>query len=148
MKLMMDTFITHRQMGESEAIYKIFPDFKFKDSNIKCVFVQTAQRSERSKFLVKVDGKQEYKNFSKVQIEGKEGEYVEKYDLVSKYERRLSMSDICLAQFAKMYTASWKQDKSIQSFELFDSNECSEKEEFIDMHTKIYISIHDLTHFI
>ena len=108
MKLMMDIYLTHRQMGESEAIYKIFPDFRFKDSNITCIFLPTSKRSDRSKFLIRVDEKPEYKDFPTIMIEGKEGEYIEKYDIVSKYERRRSMKTMCLSQFAKMYTPSWK----------------------------------------
>ena len=34
MSLMMNTYISHRQMGEAEAIYKIFPDFHFKESTV------------------------------------------------------------------------------------------------------------------
>ena len=62
MKLMMNTFITHRQMGEVEAIYKIFPDFHFKDSNISCVFLPNCPRSERSKFLQRADGNPQYEH--------------------------------------------------------------------------------------
>ena len=123
MKLMMDIYITHRQMGESEAIYKIFPDFKFKDSNVTCVFVPTTKRSERSKFLIRVDDKPEFKHFPLVKIDGKEGEYVEKYDIISKYERRLTMESLCLSQFAKMYTATWNE-KSDQ-----EASDVSEKDD-------------------
>ena len=34
MTILMNTFITHRQIGEAEVVYKIFPDFHFKYSNI------------------------------------------------------------------------------------------------------------------
>ena len=34
-----NVFLTHRQMGLSEAFMKIFPDMKLKDSNISSVFV-------------------------------------------------------------------------------------------------------------
>ena len=51
----MNTFISHRQMGEVEAIYNIFPNFHFKDSNVACVFVPTARQVSRSKFLQRTD---------------------------------------------------------------------------------------------
>jgi hypothetical protein len=107
MRMMMDTYITHRQMGEAEAIYKIFPDFEFKNSNVSCVFLSTAKRVDRSKFLLRVDGKSEYNDFQKIKIEGREGEFIEKYDVISKYERRIGMVKLCLSQFGKMYSSAW-----------------------------------------
>ena len=52
----------------------------------------------------------------KVKIENRSGEYVEKYDIVSKYQRRDGLNDICAAQFSKMYEPSWKgpSDKKVQ----------------------------------
>ena len=49
--LLSNTFLTHRQMGEAEVIYKISPNLKMKYSNVTCVFLQTGKREERSKFL-------------------------------------------------------------------------------------------------
>ena len=34
MKLVMNTFISARQMGECEAYFKILPDLQLKDSNV------------------------------------------------------------------------------------------------------------------
>ena len=45
MALLMNTFITHRQMGEAEAVYKIFPDFHFKESNISTVYLPNCPQS-------------------------------------------------------------------------------------------------------
>ena len=84
MKLLKDTFITHRQIGEAEAVYKILPDFHFKESNISTVFLPNQPFEQRNKFLIKVDDKQQYKKYSTVKIFDKEGEYIEKYDIVSK----------------------------------------------------------------
>ena len=32
-------FLTHRQVGISEAVYRLLPGMHLKDSNIKCTFV-------------------------------------------------------------------------------------------------------------
>ena len=112
MKMMMNTYITHRQMGEAEAIYKIFPDFEFKNSDVTCVFLPTAKKGDRSKFLLRVDDKSEYNDFQKIKIEGREGEFVERYDIISKYERRIGMIKLCLSQFGKMYLSAWRKKKS------------------------------------
>ena len=54
MILLMNTFMTARQMGEAEAYYKIFPHLHLKDSNVATVFVPTSRKNQRSKFLRQV----------------------------------------------------------------------------------------------
>ena len=49
----------------------------------------------------------------KVQVAGRDGDYVEKYDIVSKYERvedKISDMELSYSQFAKMYTPAWKDN--------------------------------------
>ena len=111
MILMMNTFITHRQIGEAEAIYKIFPDFHFKESSISSIFFPNCPKEDRSKFLVRADDKPQYAHMPKVKIENREGEYIEQYDIVSKYQRREGLDGICAAQFTKMYEPTWKGPK-------------------------------------
>ena len=108
MILLMDTFLTHRQIGEAEAVYKILPDFHFKESNITTVYLQNSSCEERSKFLIRVDGKPQYNKLPTVKIANREGEYIEKYDILSKYMRRDGLEEISAAQFTKMYEPSWK----------------------------------------
>ena len=123
--MLMNTFITHQQMGEAEAVYKIFPVLHFKDSNISTVFLPNCPLEERSKFLLRVDDKPQYAHLPKIKIENKEGDFVENYDIVSKYERREGLEEICAAQFTKMYEPSWKgpaQDKVPKFVERNDRN--------------------------
>ena len=47
MKLLMNTWMKNRQMGESEAVYHLNREFKFRDSDAACIFVQTCKREER-----------------------------------------------------------------------------------------------------
>ena len=99
-------------MGEAEAVYKLVREFHFRDSDTVCVFVQTSKKSERSKMLKNVTGKEEFRHIKKITIENKEGEeYIEQYDFNSKYERRPkedpALKYLSFAQFAKMYTPSW-----------------------------------------
>ena len=108
MKVLMNTYIAARQMGETEVLYKIFPDFHLKDSNITTVFVPVSRKDQRSKFLLKVDQEMNYGGQEKVKIEGRDGFYVEKYDIISKYERReAGLEELSFSQFAKMYSPSW-----------------------------------------
>ena len=112
MILLMNTWIKNRQMGEAEAVYRLIPEFRFRDSDAKCVFVQTCPRSERSKILKNATEKPEYKNTPKVFVENDDREYVEQYDNNSKYER-LPKKDIPIlqilsfSQLIKIYEACW-----------------------------------------
>ena len=83
----MNTFICARQMGECEAFYKIFLDFHLKDSNVKTVFVPVSKKENRSKFLLKIYEIFNYNEKEKFKVEGREGFFVEQYDIISKYER-------------------------------------------------------------
>ena len=105
---MANTFLTYRQMGEAEAYYKILPSLTLKYSSIDTVFVPSDKKSERSKFLMKLD--ESDANFTKgVEVKGgKEGLFLEKPDIIDKYCRRdCSENDALLelrpTQFGKMY---------------------------------------------
>ena len=110
MILVMNTFISARQMGECEAYYKIMPDFHLKDSNVATVFVPTSRKELRSKFMIRVDEKEKYNGREKKKIHEKEGWYVEKYDVIDKYIRRdktcKGSDEVCPAQFLKMFSTS------------------------------------------
>ena len=113
MKLLMNTYISARQMGETEALYKIFPDFHLKDSNTTTVFIPVSKKENRSKFLVKVDEELSYNEQEKVKIDGREGFYVEKYDIVSKFERKEDgQEELSFSHFSKMYGPSWSKNKN------------------------------------
>ena len=124
MSLMMNTWLTCRQMGEAETIYKLFRDFHLRESSQVCVFLQACPRKERSKYLVKANEGHQYTSSPKVFVEGREGECVEKYDSISKYERRevyvtckdsstskIVIEEMSLAQFIKMYKPTRKPPK-------------------------------------
>ena len=130
MKLLMNTWIKNRQMGEAEAVYRLTKEFHFKESDSKCVFVQTCPRSERSKFLKNVTDKPEFKNVPKVTIQNKKDtEYVEQYDVNSKYERRPilyypTLKYLSFSQMVKMYEPFWgKKDQALDIESSDEENE-------------------------
>ena len=41
MTLLMNTWIKNRQMGEAEAVFRLTKEYHFRDSDTKCVFLQT-----------------------------------------------------------------------------------------------------------
>jgi hypothetical protein len=73
MVLLMNEFISARQMGEAEALYKILPSLRLKDSNVTTKFVPTNRKENRSKFLMKVDEKDHCNGKIKKRIENIKG---------------------------------------------------------------------------
>ena len=47
LRQMANTFLSHRRLGEAEAIYRVTPDMHLSESNVKCVFVQTGWPENR-----------------------------------------------------------------------------------------------------
>merc|ERR1711888_519313 len=103
-------------MGECEAYYKIMPSFHLKDSNVATIMIPTGTKETRSKFMIKVDENFDYNGKEKKKIVGKEGWYVEKYDLVDKYIRRdkqcFEANEVCVVQFYRMFSATHHHRKN------------------------------------
>ncbi len=115
---LVQTFLTHRQMGECEAYYRLFPHLHLSESNVVCIFVATGFKENRSRFLVKAKQSSKEKVVEEEEtldgnlgnlltIEGREGEFLEATSIHDKYEARPdALEDITLAQFAIMYKAT------------------------------------------
>ena len=137
MKLLMNTWIRNRQMGESEAVYRLTREFHFRDSDTKCVFVQTCPRSERSKILKNVTDKPEFKNMPRVSVKNHtDGEYIEQYDFNSKYERRdrkgnPELEGLSFSHMSRMYSAYWGK-RGIDAKANDSTNEEETDEENVD----------------
>ena len=120
MQTLIHTFLTHRQMGQAEAYYKIIPNLKMKFSTVKTVFVPTDSKEYRSKFLTKVGQKTETYDKHVFSVSGRDGLFMEKPDLIDKYIRRpgpgnkyVEFQDkdpdtdkLVLSQYAKMMEVS------------------------------------------
>ena len=81
---MANQFLTHRQVGECEAFYKLFANMHMTYSSVATIFVPTDPKGHRRQFLQRQDPE----SGQGFQIEGREGHFLEKPDLISKYERR------------------------------------------------------------
>ena len=104
-------FMSHRQVGEAEAYYKLLAHMNLVYSNVATVYAPTEPKRERRQFLQKQDP-DDGKGFK---VKDKEGLFLEKPDLVSKYERRKllgpeedteeddTLEDMCYCQWVKMY---------------------------------------------
>ena len=102
MRNVASTFLTHRSMGECEAVYKLVPSMNMSRSNIGTVWLTTGRTQGRSKRMRQK--KSEYKDEREyVKVEGREGEWYEQRYIISQYERRPNLENVCLAQFVRMY---------------------------------------------
>ena len=54
MKFLAQTFLTHRETGESEIFYRVMPHLHLSDSNVKCIFVATGFPWNRSRMAMKL----------------------------------------------------------------------------------------------
>merc|ERR1739838_891163 len=100
----MGVFLTHRQMGESEAYYRIIPTMHMKESSVKAIFALTGFNPGR--YLERVDDDDADRCEKVVEVEGRTGKYQEKPSLYDKYLRRdckiqPHIKNLCYAQFVK-----------------------------------------------
>ena len=86
MRLVRNTFLTHREMGQSEALYRIIPSMHLSDSSIGHIFVNTGRN--KSKFLKKLSEDEAKLTENVVTIAKSDGLYVETSSIVDKYRRR------------------------------------------------------------
>ena len=123
---------TARQMGECEAYYKILPNFKLNDSNVTVVFVPTSRKELRSKFMLKVEENEDYNGRELKKIQGKDGWYVEKYDVIDKFVRLDRMceavAELTPSQFLKMYEAAHKMKEKMETEDGDDKDDSEEED--------------------
>ena len=100
-----NVFLTHRQMGVSEAYMKIFPDIRLKDSNIGTLFVPLGKKEDISRYLLRADPDLNYLDKELMEIEDREGLYYEKPNWIDKYLRRdqSKLEEVCYTQYLKMF---------------------------------------------
>ena len=78
LSLVIHQFLTHRQIGESEAFFKIFPHLQMKSSNIEAVFLQTGFKANRSGFLKELTKEEAHQGKNVIRVENKDGLFTEK----------------------------------------------------------------------
>ena len=103
LNLVKNEFLTRRQVGESELYYRFFPWLHLVHSNIGCEFVTTGFKENRSRFLKKQIGGGTKNG---IEVDGYDGKYVEKENMLEKYERQPKElhKNLTYSQFVKRYT--------------------------------------------
>ena len=104
MKQVANVFLTYRQMGEAEAVYRLVPSMTLSMSNIGCQFVALGPKEERSSRWRKATEADLMAGVPVEELANHQGLWYEQHDMWSKYLRRPdSLAEICFAQFSKMY---------------------------------------------
>ena len=142
--LVAQTFLTHRQIGECEAFFRILPHLQLKYSNIEAVFVASGFKQNRSKFLMFITENEAKKYPNIVKIYRKNGVLIEKPSLFEKYEKmdtqiNLPLMSLTYLQFSKRFTASNIEPKAGETeSKLTSKSEALKKYKAID-----FILTHD-----
>ena len=134
LKLVKNTFQTHRQIGPSEAVYKLFSAFHMSGSNIGTQFVHSGFRYNQSKMLRQIseeEAKRKGKN-AIVLAEHPDKYFEETTSLENRYDDRpRSLQHITLSQFAKRYTLGSKI-KSNMTEKISEENLSDDNENYCD----------------
>ena len=102
---MRNTFLTHREMGECEAYYRLFPSLHLVGNSVGSVYVPTGFSKYR--FLTKLSDEEAKTTHSElIEIQDRDGYYFEATSIYDKYLRRPdSIKYMSMMQFAKRYVA-------------------------------------------
>ena len=118
LKALKMAYLTHRQIGAAEAIYRILPSLHLKDSNVKCIFVATGFPENRSQFMRKVsdDNEEEEENKDEekeaVKVEGRQGKFKQSITIHERYAARpKQLENMFLAKFAISYSSTPNRPK-------------------------------------
>ena len=134
MKKVANIFLTHRQIGEAEAVYKLLPNMVLKNSNVACQWLAVGKRSEMSKRWKLANKDMVEENMQGlIRINGKDGLWYEQPDMLQKYLRRpIKLESISASQFAKVYTTSSKKSKEMEVKDFDDEPEEDIEEDDIE----------------
>ena len=128
MRLVSNAFLTHRQMGEAEAVYKLLPNMTLKKSNVACQWVSLGRKEERTSRWKRATEKMEGTGRPLTKLVGHDGLWYEQQDMWSKYLRRPidTLGNMCFAQFAKMYSSYSHTKAEADIYEMEKDNEVDE----------------------
>ena len=106
MRIIAQAFQDTREMGFSEAIYKLLPELVMTNSNVKKQWVCIGREEERTTRARKATKGDVEAGRATFELEGVEGAWMEQWDMRSKYVRRdPKLWHMSFAQFARMLEA-------------------------------------------
>ena len=143
--MMRNTFLTHREMGECEAYYRLFPSLHLVGNSVGSVYVPTGFSKYR--FLTKLSDEEAKTTQSElIEIQDRDGYYFEATSIYDKYLRRPDVIKyMSMMQFAKRYVSERfkvnkkSEDQSSES-EVDYSSISSSNFDFFAKHMPISVS--------
>ena len=149
LSLVAHTFLTHRQVGECEAFFRILPHLNMKMSNIETVFLPTGFKKNRSTFLKKLTEKEAEHNPNIIEVSDRAGYYVEKPSMLDKFERldcnmTNVLADLSYVQFGKRYVSSNKEPRKQDLLAETIAKQSNDKNNQKKINSLDFIVTHDL----
>ena len=135
MRVVAQAFQDTREMGFSEALYKLLPELVMTNSNVKKQWVCVGREEERTTRARKATKGDVEAGRQVFQIEGVEGDWMEQWDMRSKYLRRdPKVWNLSFAQFARMLetTSSSRRSKDEETGDQQEDLEVNEIEENLE----------------
>ena len=86
MRQVANIFLTHRQMGEAEAVYRLIHSMTLSMSNVTCQFVQTGPKADRSIMWKRATEEQLQAGLKAIKLDKKEG--------LTPIERSMDLKDL------------------------------------------------------
>ena len=109
MKVLANTFLKNRQMGEPEAVYKLIPSMSMTNSNVTCQWVCVDRDEVKTKRMRRATKQDQEAEKVTVQIEDMEGDWLVQWDIRDKYIRRpKNLHHLPFSHFARIYCAASK----------------------------------------
>ena len=112
MALVANTFQTHRQIGESEAFYKLIPTLNLKNSNVTTQWLSLGNQDEVTKRLKLATDEDIASGIPLITLKDMDGFFYALPDMMSKYMRRdPTIEDITSSHFAKIFLSGKPETK-------------------------------------
>ena len=112
MNLVKNTFLTHRQAGECEIFYKLFPFLHFTNANITAFYIPTGFKTNMSKYLRALSEEEGSNRKDAIEVDGRPDKlYIELENYYEKYLlRHPEVECISYIQFAQRYEPCKQRD--------------------------------------
>jgi hypothetical protein len=132
LNILKKAYLSHRQIGACEAVYRLMQNLYLKNSNIKCTFVPTGFPENRSQFMKKVSEDEVDVDLDaeldddpaqsadvalgqKYQVEGRAGTFTKTISVQERFSARpAALERMCFAQFATLYSVVQKKRKNFE----------------------------------
>ena len=162
-KVLKNCYITNRQCGAAEAIYRLLASMHLKDSNITCIHLANGFPEKRGVFYFKVKDTEpvddnleaellgENPHHGKdIQIQGRNGSYRQSITPWEKYaDRPKYLAKMCLAQFASYYDYTKSKPTKSRIEDGYSQDEISEDKYIFGTDIKLpkFIQLKNITGF-